>query len=89
MIDKSLQPMAMALAALLCAAAAREITVGVSFGHHRPRRVAGRALQERVPARAQDARRRDGRYVILDDEIKPDNAAKNARKFVTGTRSTR
>ncbi|HRI17051.1 MAG TPA: ABC transporter substrate-binding protein [Burkholderiaceae bacterium] len=84
MITNPLRPAAIALAALLCAAAAHsEITVGVSLGTTGPGASLGVPYKNGFTLVPKTLGGEPVRYIILDDESKPDNAAKNARKFVT------
>jgi branched-chain amino acid transport system substrate-binding protein len=80
---KHFRPAAIALAALLCTAAQAEITVGVSLGTTGPGASLGVPYKNGFTLVPKTLGGEPVRYIILDDESKPDNAAKNARKFVT------
>ncbi len=72
-----------AAAALLTAAAQAEITVGVSLGTTGPGASLGVPYKNAFQLIPKTLGGETVRYIILDDESKPDNAAKNARKFVS------
>ena len=73
----------LALAGALAAAGAHaEITVGVSLGVTGPGASLGIPYKNAFQLVPKTLGGEPVRYVILDDESKPDNAAKNARKFV-------
>jgi branched-chain amino acid transport system substrate-binding protein len=75
---------AAALAGLFCAAAANaEITIGVSLGSTGPGSSLGIPYKNAFQLVPKTLGGEPVRYIIIDDESKPDNAAKNARKFVT------
>jgi branched-chain amino acid transport system substrate-binding protein len=75
---------AVALAAALVAAAAQaEITIGVSLGTTGPGASLGVPYKNAFQLVPKTLGGEPVRYIILDDESKPDNAAKNARKFVS------
>ena len=80
---KHFRTAASALAALLCTAAQAEITVGVSLGTTGPGASLGVPYKNGFQLAPKTLGGEPVRYIILDDESKPDNAAKNARKFVT------
>ncbi|MBE7418816.1 MAG: ABC transporter substrate-binding protein [Ideonella sp.] len=74
---------ALALVCSFAAAAARaEITVGVSLGTTGPGASLGVPYKNAFQLVPKTLGGEPVRYIILDDESKPDNAAKNARKFV-------
>lgn len=72
--------------ALACAfgvaAAHAEITIGVSLGTTGPGASLGIPYKNAFQLVPKTLGGEPVRYIILDDESKPDNAAKNARKFV-------
>ena len=74
---------AAAIGLALAAAAQAEITVGVSLGTTGPGASLGIPYKNAFQLVPSTIAVEPVRYVILDDESKPDNAAKNARKFVT------
>ena len=74
---------AAAIGLALAAAAQAEITVGVSLGTTGPGASLGIPYKNAFQLVPSTIAGEPVRYVILDDESKPDNAAKNARKFVT------
>lgn len=69
--------------ALLATTASAEITVGVSLGTTGPGSSLGIPYKNAFQLLPTTLGGQPARYIILDDESKPDNAAKNARKFVT------
>ncbi len=69
--------------ALACAPAHAEITVGVSLGTTGPGSSLGIPYKNAFQLLPKTLGGEPVKYIILDDESKPDNAAKNARKFVT------
>ena len=74
---------AIALAAALGAStASAEITVGVSLGTTGPGASLGIPYKNAFQLMPKTLGGEPVKYIILDDESKPDNAAKNARKFV-------
>lgn len=75
---------AVALACAFTAAAVQaEITVGVSLGTTGPGASLGIPYKNAFQLMPKTLGGEPVRYIILDDESKPDGAAKNARKFVT------
>jgi len=79
----SLRPAALALVCTFAATAARaEITIGVSLGTTGPGASLGVPYKNAFQLVPKTLGGEPVRYIILDDESKPDNAAKNARKFV-------
>jgi branched-chain amino acid transport system substrate-binding protein len=74
---------AMALAATLAAAAHAEITIGVSLGTTGPGASLGVPYKNAFQLVPKTLGGEPVRYIILDDESKPDNAAKNARKLTS------
>ena len=75
---------ALALSCALAAAAAQaEIVIGVSLGTTGPGASLGIPYKNAFQLVPKTLGGEPVRYVILDDESKPDNAAKNARKFVS------
>ncbi|MEW5891225.1 MAG: ABC transporter substrate-binding protein [Pseudomonadota bacterium] len=75
---------ALAVAAFVAVPAARaEITVGVSLGTTGPGSSLGIPYKNAFQLLPKTLGGEPVKYIILDDESKPDNAAKNARKFVT------
>jgi branched-chain amino acid transport system substrate-binding protein len=72
-----------ACCALTCAAANAEITIGVSLGTTGPGASLGIPYKNAFQLVPKTLGGEPVRYIILDDESKPDNAAKNARKFVS------
>ena len=74
---------ATALASALAAATANaEITIGVSLGTTGPGASLGVPYKNAFQLMPKTLGGEPVRYIILDDESKPDGAAKNARKFV-------
>jgi branched-chain amino acid transport system substrate-binding protein len=74
----------LALAGALAAASVQaDITVGVSLGVTGPGASLGIPYKNAFQLVPKTLGGEPVRYLILDDESKPDNAAKNARKFVT------
>lgn len=76
----------LALIALACAAATAaqaEITIGVSLGTTGPGSSLGIPYKNAFQLIPKTLGGEPVRYIILDDESKPDGAAKNARKFVS------
>jgi branched-chain amino acid transport system substrate-binding protein len=81
---RQLRITAIALAAALVAAAAQaEITIGVSLGTTGPGASLGVPYKNAFQLVPKTLGGEPVRYIVLDDESKPDNAAKNARKFVS------
>jgi len=80
---KHFRPVAIALTALLGTAAQAEITIGVSLGTTGPGASLGIPYKNAFQLVPKTLGGEPVRYIILDDESKPDSAAKNARKFVT------
>lgn len=75
---------ALALAgAFTATAASAEITIGVSLGSTGPGSSLGIPYKNAFQLLPKTLGGEPVKYVILDDESKPDNAAKNARKFVS------
>jgi branched-chain amino acid transport system substrate-binding protein len=72
-----------ATCALVAAAANAEITIGVSLGTTGPGASLGVPYKNAFQLVPKTLGGEPVRYIILDDESKPDNAAKNARKFVS------
>ncbi|GAB4178822.1 MAG: ABC transporter substrate-binding protein [Rhodocyclaceae bacterium] len=72
-----------ALCALATGPARGEITVGVSLGTTGPGSSLGIPYKNAYQLVPKTLGGEPVRYIILDDESKPDNAAKNTRKFVT------
>jgi len=72
-----------AAGALAAAAAHAEITIGVSLGTTGPGASLGIPYKNAFQLVPRTLGGEPVRYIILDDESKPDNAAKNARKFVS------
>ena len=80
---KQIRCTAIALACAFGAAAAQaEITIGVSLGTTGPGASLGIPYKNAFQLVPKTLGGEPVRYIILDDESKPDNAAKNARKFV-------
>ena len=69
--------------ALAAGTASAEITIGVSLGTTGPGASLGVPYKNAFQLMPKTLGGEPVRYIILDDESKPDNAAKNARKFVT------
>ena len=69
--------------AVAAAAAHAEITIGVTLGTTGPGSSLGIPYKNAFQLVPKTLGGEPVRYIILDDESKPDNAAKNARKFVT------
>jgi branched-chain amino acid transport system substrate-binding protein len=69
--------------ALAAVAANAEITIGVSLGTTGPGASLGIPYKNAFQLVPKTLGGEPVRYIILDDESKPDNAAKNARKFVS------
>ena len=81
---KTLRSAALALTCTLAAATAgAEITIGVSLGTTGPGASLGVPYKNAFQLIPKTLGGEPVRYIILDDESKPDNAAKNARKFVS------
>src|SRR5262245_37365208 len=81
-----MRPIRLALLAAACALAAAahaEITIGVSLGTTGPGASLGIPYKNAFQLVPKTLGGEPVRYIILDDESKPDNAAKNARKFVS------
>jgi len=75
---------AVALASAVAAGLAQaEITIGVSLGTTGPGSSLGIPYKNGFTLVPKTLGGEPVRYIILDDESKPDSAAKNARKFVT------
>ncbi|MDP1648516.1 MAG: ABC transporter substrate-binding protein [Rubrivivax sp.] len=75
---------AIALAGVLAVGAAQaEITIGVSLGTTGPGSSLGVPYKNAFQLVPKTLGGEPVRYIILDDESKPDGAAKNARKFVS------
>ncbi|HKB53710.1 MAG TPA: ABC transporter substrate-binding protein, partial [Ramlibacter sp.] len=72
-----------AACALVAAAANAEITIGVSLGTTGPGASLGIPYKNAFQLVPKTLGGEPVRYIVLDDESKPDNAAKNARKFVS------
>ena len=70
-------------AAFVAAAAQAEITIGVSLGTTGPGASLGVPYKNAFQLVPKTLGGEPVRYIVLDDESKPDSAAKNARKFVT------
>jgi branched-chain amino acid transport system substrate-binding protein len=82
-MSKTLTRTALACALALGAIAAHaEITVGVSLGTTGPGASLGIPYKNAFQLVPKTLGGEPVRYIVLDDESKPDNAAKNARKFV-------
>ena len=81
MTSQRLATLAVGLA--LAAAAHAEITVGVTLGTTGPGASLGIPYKNAFQLVPATIAGEPVRYIVLDDESKPDNAAKNARKFVT------
>ncbi|UCE30156.1 MAG: ABC transporter substrate-binding protein [Burkholderiales bacterium] len=75
--------LASAAAALVVTPAGAEITIGVSLGTTGPGSSLGIPYKNAFQLLPTTMGGQPVKYIILDDESKPDNAAKNARKFVT------
>src|SRR5574340_297589 len=74
----------LAVAGALAAVSARaEITVGVSLGVTGPGASLGIPYKNAFQLVPKTLGGEPVRYIIIDDESKPDSAAKNARKFVS------
>lgn len=74
----------LALASMLAVGVSQaEITIGVSLGTTGPGASLGVPYKNAFQLIPKTLGGEPVRYVILDDESKPDNAAKNARKFTT------
>lgn len=71
------------VAAFAATAAGAEVTVGVSLGSTGPGSSLGIPYKNAFQLLPKTLGGEPVKYIILDDESKPDNAAKNARKFVT------
>src|SRR5512140_1095457 len=75
---------ALALAGAFAATAANaEITIGVSLGTTGPGASLGIPYKNAFQLVPKTLGGEPVRYIVLDDESKPDGAAKNARKFVS------
>lgn len=74
---------ALALAATLTTFAHAEITIGVSLGTTGPGASLGVPYKNAFQLVPKTLGGEPVRYIILDDESKPDNAAKNARKLTS------
>ncbi len=72
-----------AAAALVATASHAEIRIGVSLGTTGPGSSLGIPYKNAFQLIPKTLGGEPVTYIILDDESKPDNAAKNARKFVT------
>jgi branched-chain amino acid transport system substrate-binding protein len=66
---------------LLATGASAEITIGVSLGTTGPGASLGIPYKNAFQLVPKTLGGEPVRYIILDDESKPDGAAKNARKF--------
>lgn len=75
-------PAACAALVLAATAARADITIGVSLGTTGPGASLGIPYKNAFQLVPKTLGGEPVRYIILDDESKPDNAAKNARKFV-------
>lgn len=74
----------LALVSMLAVSASQaEITIGVSLGTTGPGASLGVPYKNAFQLIPKTLGGEPVRYIILDDESKPDNAAKNARKFVS------
>jgi branched-chain amino acid transport system substrate-binding protein len=83
-MKKQIRWTALALACTFAAVAAQaEITIGVSLGTTGPGSSLGIPYKNAFQLMPKTLGGEPVRYIILDDESKPDGAAKNARKFVT------
>lgn len=71
------------VAAFAATAAGAEVTIGVSLGSTGPGSSLGIPYKNAFQLLPKTLGGEPVKYIILDDESKPDNAAKNARKFVT------
>jgi len=81
---RSIRLAIVAAAAALCAASAQaEITIGVSLGTTGPGASLGVPYKNALQLVPKTLGGEPVRYIVLDDESKPDGAAKNARKFVS------
>jgi branched-chain amino acid transport system substrate-binding protein len=80
---KSIRLALLAASCAFVAAANAEITIGVSLGTTGPGASLGIPYKNAFQLVPKTLGGEPVRYIILDDESKPDNAAKNARKFVT------
>ena len=69
--------------ALAATAAVAEVTIGVSLGTTGPGSSLGIPYKNAFQLLPKTLGGEPVKYIILDDESKPDNAAKNARKFVS------
>ena len=69
--------------ALTATAAVAEVTIGVSLGTTGPGSSLGIPYKNAFQLLPKTLGGEPVKYIILDDESKPDNAAKNARKFAT------
>ncbi len=69
--------------AFTATAASAEITIGVSLGSTGPGSSLGIPYKNAFQLVPKTLGGEPVKYIILDDESKPDNAAKNARKFVS------
>ena len=72
-----------AACALFAAGANAEITIGVSLGTTGPGASLGVPYKNAFQLVPKTLGGEPVRYIVLDDESKPDNAAKNAHKFVS------
>ncbi|HMA08543.1 MAG TPA: ABC transporter substrate-binding protein [Ramlibacter sp.] len=72
-----------AACALVATAASAEIVIGVSLGTTGPGASLGIPYKNAFQLVPKTLGGEPVRYIVLDDESKPDGAAKNARKFVT------
>ena len=81
---KSIRVTLLAAACALAAGAANaEIVIGLSLGTTGPGASLGIPYKNALQLVPKTLGGEPVRYIVLDDESKPDNAAKNARKFVT------
>ena len=69
--------------ALTATAAVAEVTIGVSLGTTGPGSSLGIPYKNAFQLLPKTLGREPVKYIILDDESKPDNAAKNPSKFAT------
>jgi branched-chain amino acid transport system substrate-binding protein len=80
---RSIRIALLAAAGAFIGAAHAEITIGVSLGTTGPGASLGIPYKNAFQLVPKTLGGEPVRYIILDDESKPDNAAKNARKFVS------
>lgn len=79
---KSIRLTLLAAACVLAAAANAEIVIGLSLGTTGPGASLGIPYKNALQLVPKTLGGEPVRYIVIDDESKPDNAAKNARKFV-------